>query len=130
MLQRILILSAWLLAAPALALTLDAPLPDVAAEARAKAIFTQIRCVVCQSESIADSPADIAKDMRAEIRKQVAAGITDEAIIASLTERYGDMVLMRPPLNKNTALLWLAPLLLLVAGSGILRIYFRKNPRV
>lgn len=130
MLQRILILSAWLLAAPALALTLDAPLPDVAAEARAKAIFTQIRCVVCQSESIADSPADIAKDMRAEIRKQVAAGIKDEAIIASLTERYGDMVLMRPPLNKNTALLWLAPLLLLVAGSGILRIYFRKNPRV
>jgi cytochrome c-type biogenesis protein CcmH len=131
MLRLILNLSFLLIfSSPAFSLTLDTPLPNAPAEARAKAIFTQIRCVVCQSESIADSPADIAKDMRTFIRTQISAGVSDEKIITSLTERYGDMILMRPPLNENTLLLWMAPLLLLVAGSGIMRIYFRKKPHV
>ena len=127
MLKQLLILSAWLFTVPALAITVDTPLADAAAEARAKAIFPQIRCVVCQSESIADSPADVAMDMRNFIRKQVAAGISDEAIVAALTERYGEGVLMRPPLNSDTLLLWLAPMLLLGLGAAVLGIYFRKQ---
>lgn len=127
MLRLTLLLSFFFILAPTYALTLDEPLPNASEEARAKAIFTQIRCVVCQSESIADSPADIAGDMRAVIRKQVAAGITDEAIISSLTERYGDVILMRPPLNQNTFLLWMAPILLFAVGGLILRIYFGKQ---
>ncbi|HEV2081540.1 MAG TPA: cytochrome c-type biogenesis protein [Brevundimonas sp.] len=97
----------------------DAPLPDPAQEARAQALFEEIRCVVCQHESVADSPAGLAADVRAEVRGRIAAGATDDQIRAGLVERWGDFVLFRPPFDPGTLLLWLGPLALLLAGAGL-----------
>ena len=96
----------------------DRPLPDAAQEARARALFTDIRCVVCQHESIADSPAGIAADLRGLVREQIAAGKTDDEIKADLLRRYGDYVLFQPPLRIGTWLLWFGPFAL-AAGAGV-----------
>ncbi len=114
--------------APAFSFVVETPLENPADEARAKHIFTQIRCVTCQSESIAESPADIAKDMRVVIRQYIRDGKTDAEIIEALTARYGDGIRMMPPLNQNTLLLWLMPVLLLLSGGFITLRYFRKAP--
>jgi len=95
----------------------DAPLPDPAQEARAQALFEEIRCVVCQHESIADSPAGLAADVRREVRGRIAAGATDDQIRAGLVERWGDFVLFKPPFDAGTLMLWLGPLILLLAGA-------------
>ena len=98
----------------------DRPLPDAAQEARAQALFDDIRCVVCQHEAIADSPAGIAADMRGLVREQIAAGRTDEQVRDDLVRRYGDFVLFTPPLRGGTWLLWFGPLAaLLAAGAGL-----------
>ena len=96
----------------------DRPLPDAGQEARARALFTDIRCVVCQHESIADSPAGIAADLRGLVREQIAAGKTDDEIKADLLRRYGDYVLFQPPLRIGTWLLWFGPFAL-AAGAGV-----------
>ena len=98
---------------PAFALAVDEPLADDALEARARLLFTEIRCVVCQSEAIADSPAEVARDMRREVRMQVADGRSDREIKEDLSTKYGDMVLMKPPLKKSTIFLWFAPWVIL-----------------
>lgn len=99
----------------------DRPLPDAAQEARARALFEDIRCVVCQHEAIADSPAGIAGDMRGLVREQIAAGRTDREIRDDLVRRYGDFVLFSPPLRLGTWLLWFGPLAALAAvGAGLL----------
>jgi cytochrome c-type biogenesis protein CcmH len=98
----------------------DRPLPDAVQEARAQALFTDIRCVVCQHEAIADSPAGIAADMRGLVREQIAAGRSDEQVRTDLVRRYGDFVLFTPPLRAGTWLLWFGPVAaLLAAGSGL-----------
>ena len=100
--------------------TPDRPLPDAVQEARAQALFDDIRCVVCQHEAIADSPAGIAADMRRLVREEIAAGRSDQQIRADLVERYGDFVLFTPPLRGGTWLLWFGPLAaLLAAGAGL-----------
>jgi cytochrome c-type biogenesis protein CcmH len=104
----------------------DAPLPDPAQEARAQALIEEIRCVVCQHESIADSPAGLAADVRAEVRGRIAAGATDDQIRAGLVERWGDFVLFRPPFDPGTLLLWLGPLALLLAGAALALLRARK----
>jgi len=114
----------------ALALSLEEPLPDPAQEASARAIFQELRCVVCQSESIADSQAQVAADMRREIRVQIAAGKSHDDIIAYFTLRYGDFVLMRPPLNNNTILLWFTPLMAILAGGIMTALYFRRRRKI
>ena len=96
----------------------DRPLTDPAQEARARALFGDIRCVVCQHESIADSPAGIASDLRGLVREQIAAGKTDDEIKADLLRRYGDYVLFQPPLRIGTWLLWFGPFAL-AAGAGV-----------
>ena len=96
----------------------DRPLPDAAQEARARALFMDVRCVVCQHESIADSPAGIAADLRGLVREQIAAGKTDDEIKADLLRRYGDYVLFQPPLRIGTWLLWFGPFAL-AAGAGV-----------
>lgn len=111
----------------AFALTLEEPLRDAAQEARARALFHELRCVVCQSETLADSPADVARDMRREIRSQVAAGKTEQEIKSYLTSRYGDVILMRPPLSADTVLLWLSPLLILALALALTWKYFRRK---
>ncbi len=96
----------------------DRPLTDPAQEARARALFGDIRCVVCQHESIADSPAGIAADLRGLVREQIAAGKTDAQIKDDLIRRYGDYVLFRPPVRLGTWLLWFGPFAL-AAGAGV-----------
>ena len=104
-------------------------LPDPAAEARAQALMQTIRCVVCQGQSIADSDADLAGDMRAIIRQRIAAGETPEAIRAWMVTRYGRWVSYKPPLDPVTWPLWAAPVVLVAIGllvaHGTLR---RRRP--
>ncbi len=96
----------------------DRPLTDPTQEARARALFGDIRCVVCQHESIADSPAGIAADLRGLVREQIAAGKTDAQIKDDLIRRYGDYVLFQPPVRLGTWLLWFGPFAL-AAGAGV-----------
>jgi cytochrome c-type biogenesis protein CcmH len=109
----------------------DRPLADGRQETRARALFADIRCVVCQHESIADSPAGIAGDMRRLVREEIAAGRSDAAIREDLVRRYGDFVLFRPPVRPGTWLLWFGPLtLILLAGGGLVVAGRRRRPDV
>ena len=94
----------------------DRPLASPGQEARAQALFEVVRCVVCQHESIADSPAGIAGDMRRLIREEIAGGATDQAVRDDLVRRYGDYVLFTPPVRTGTWLLWFGPALLVLLG--------------
>ena len=105
----------------------DRPLADPAREARAQALFDDIRCVVCQHEAIADSPAVIAADMRGLVREQIAAGRSDAQIRDDLVRRYGDFVLFRPPVRPGTWLLWFGPLVLLAAVGVALLAFARRR---
>jgi cytochrome c-type biogenesis protein CcmH len=101
-------------------------LPDATQEARARAIFAQVRCVVCQNESIDDSQADLAHDLRQIVRAQVAAGRSDDQIRAFLVERYGAFILLKPPFDAVTAILWGAPFAIVVIGIGWVAIRRRR----
>ncbi|MDX2113597.1 MAG: cytochrome c-type biogenesis protein [Alphaproteobacteria bacterium] len=123
-----LLMCSLLLPIAAHALTVDTPLPDSAQEARAKALFRDIRCVVCQSEPLADSPSEMAKTMRAAIREQIASGMSDDEVKAFLVSRYGDFILMQPPFKSSTLLLWLGPLLIFIAALlGVVRFFRRQS---
>ncbi len=102
---------AWALSDPA------EQLPDPAQEQRARALGRELRCLVCQNQSIEDSDAELARDVRRIVREQVAAGRSDGQVMAFLHDRYGDFVLLRPPVNAGTALLWATPVLALGAGA-------------
>jgi len=102
-------------------------LPDPDQEARAQALMETLRCLVCQSQSIADSDAEIAGDMRSMVRERIAAGEPPKAIRQWLVERYGDYVTYDPPLNPLTAPLWLAPLAFLAIGGWIAARSFRRR---
>lgn len=123
-----------LAAAPVLADSNRAPaqyantqLPDPKQEAAAKALMVNLRCLVCQSQSIADSDAELAGDMRAMVRQQIAAGKKPAEIRDWLIERYGDYVTYDPPFSWVTAPLWLAPLLLIAIGLVVARRSFRRR---
>ena len=103
----------------AYALTAEEMLADPALENRARTLSKQLRCLVCQNQSIDDSDADLAKDLRREVRTQLVQGKTDAAILADLHAKYGDFVLLAPPMAKNTLALWLAPIGFLLLGIGI-----------
>lgn len=105
----------------------DRPLEDAAQEARAQALFDDIRCVVCQHEAIADSPAGVAADMRRLVREEIASGRTDPEIRAGLVERYGDYILFRPPVRAGTWLLWFGPFLLVGIAGLVLLMRGRKG---
>ncbi|MBT8473230.1 MAG: cytochrome c-type biogenesis protein CcmH [Marinicaulis sp.] len=97
----------------------DEVLEDEALEERARALSRQLRCVVCQSQNIDDSNAPLAKDMRILLRERLMAGDSDEEIIEFLVDRYGDYILLKPPVQQNTILLWAAPFIIfLIAGAG------------
>jgi cytochrome c-type biogenesis protein CcmH len=100
------------------------PLPP-AQEARAQAVMRSLRCLVCQNESIADSGADLARDLRQVVRERIAAGDTDDQVRAYMVRRYGDWVLLDPPFKRSTALLWLSPLIVFLAGGAALLSYRR-----
>ena len=109
-----LLLSA--LIAPALAIDTETPLPDPAQQARYIALTHELRCLQCQNQTIADSGAGLAADLRHEVRGMIASGKSDDEIRRFLTDRYGDFVLYQPPVRARTVLLWAAPVLLLLAG--------------
>ena len=115
------IVTLWLAlaAGPGLAFTPDEPLADSALEARARALHAELRCMVCQGQSIADSNAPLAQDMRAIVRERIAAGASDDAVRGFLTDRYGDYVLLDPPVKPETYALWFGPAAVLVAGAAI-----------
>ena len=101
-------------------------LPDPQQEARAVAIGEQLRCLVCQNESIEDSGADLAHDLRRIVRAQVAAGQTNRQVVAWLVARYGNFVRLSPPLDMATLLLWFSPLLALLAGFAAVLLARRR----
>jgi cytochrome c-type biogenesis protein CcmH len=98
-------------------------------EARAEAIGNQLRCLVCQNESIEASDAGLARDIRALIRQQVVAGRTDRQITAAMVQRYGEFILLRPPFEPLTALLWASPVVALLAGGLAVFLAFRQARR-
>jgi cytochrome c-type biogenesis protein CcmH len=102
-------------------------LPDPAQEARARALFQQVRCVVCQNESIDDSEADLARDLRRSVREQVRAGRTDAEIRRFLVDRYGQFILLRPSFSAGNALLWIGPFAILVLGGTVLLLQARRR---
>ena len=107
----------------------NAQLPDPSQEKAAQALMLSVRCLVCQGQSIADSDADMASDMRSMIRKRIAAGEKPEDIRAWLVERYGNWVSYKPVFDMQTAPLWIAPLLLLGIGILLARGRFKRRAR-
>ena len=109
---------ALLLAAPAYAVEPGERLADPALEARARTISVELRCVQCQNQTIDESNAPLARDLRVIVRERLVAGDTDDEVLAFVQERYGDFVLLKPPLSAETAFLWVGPFLVL-AGAGL-----------
>lgn len=102
-------------------------LPDPAQEARARTLFSQVRCLVCQNESIDDSTAELAGDLRKVVREQIAAGRSDGEVKRFLTDRYGEFVLLKPRFSVGNAALWLAPFLAVLAGLALLAGRWRRR---
>lgn len=119
-------LSSSLFSAPAVAKEAQ-PNEDPKLEQRMKLLTEQLRCLVCQNETLADSRADLAEDLRKQIREQMRAGKSDQEILAFLTQRYGDFVLYKPPVKKTTYLLWFGPFVLLVGGTAVLYRYLKSR---
>ena len=104
----------------------DEILADPKLEHRARAIGTELRCLVCQNESIDDSNADLAHDLRVLVRQRLVAGDTDEQVKQYVVARYGNYVLLKPPFMAETYLLWFGPVLLLFCAAGVAAIYIRR----
>jgi cytochrome c-type biogenesis protein CcmH len=119
-----------LMAAPAFAVLPDEVLADAALEARARAISTTLRCLVCQNESIDDSNADLAREIRLIVRERLVAGDTDEQVVQYLVDRYGEFVLLKPVFAPHTLVLWAAAPVVLVIGGIAIAIGVRRRQRL
>ncbi|TCL00779.1 cytochrome c-type biogenesis protein CcmH [Shimia isoporae] len=115
------------LAAPTWALDADEMFADPAQEERARDIGRQLRCLKCRNQSIFDSNAGFAKDLRVLVRERMTAGDTDEEVLEFVRDRYGDYVLMKPPVEAHTFVLWITPAALLILGLGGLGIYLKRR---
>jgi cytochrome c-type biogenesis protein CcmH len=129
---RYLVLAVALLgtAAPALAVQPSEMLPDPQLEQRARQLSQELRCMVCQNQSIDDSDAPLAKDLRLLVRERVKAGDSDSQIIDYMVARYGEFVLLKPRLSWRTVGLWLAPIIILLAGGLGLLLTLRRRRRL
>ncbi len=116
-------------AVPALAIVAGEQLDDPVLEARARALGKELRCLVCQYQSIVDSNADLAKDLRRIVRERLVAGASDGEIKSYLVSRYGDFVLLTPPFKAKTYALWLGPALILLLGAAGVAVYVRRQGR-
>ena len=116
-----------LFASPVSAVLPGEQLADPRLEARARAISQELRCVVCQNQTIDDSDATLAHDLRLIVRERLRAGDTDEQVKAYVVRRYGPYVLLKPPLEPATVLLWFGPLVVLIAGAAGSWIYLRRR---
>lgn len=122
------VLIAMQIAPPAWAVRPDEMLANPALEARAEEVGRELRCLVCRNQSIEDSEADLAHDLRVLVRRRIAAGDSNAQVIAYIRSRYGDYVLLRPPLDAATLLLWAGPPLVLLLGAvGLWRFYRRRD---
>lgn len=119
-LRSVVLWLALMAAAPAWAVLPDEVLADPALEARARGISLQLRCMVCQNQSIDDSDAALARDLRLVVRDRLKAGDSDRAVLDYVVARYGEFVLLRPLWNWRNALLWLSPVLILALGAAAL----------
>jgi cytochrome c-type biogenesis protein CcmH len=117
------------LAAPAYAVRPDEMLSDPGLEARARDIGKELRCLVCRNQSIDDSDADLAHDIRVLVRQRLTAGDSDAQVIAYIRSRYGDYVLLKPPFQLDTWLLWGGPAVILLFGIGGIGRYLRRQSR-
>jgi cytochrome c-type biogenesis protein CcmH len=116
----VLALACWgtlVVAHPALAVQPDEVLADANLEARARALSRELRCMVCQNQSIDDSDAPLARDLRVLVRERLTKGDSDEQVIGFLVSRYGEFVLLKPPFEWHTAILWLTPLFAVLVGA-------------
>jgi cytochrome c-type biogenesis protein CcmH len=131
--KALLALLAFLLLAPlllekaAFAVEPSERLNDPALEARARALSTELRCLVCQNETIDESSAPLAHDLRVLLRERIAAGDTDAQAMKFLTDRYGDFVLLKPPVEPATYLLWFGPIIVLLLAGGGAFLYLRRR---
>ena len=105
----------------------DEMLKDPALEHRARDLSQQLRCLVCQNQSIDESHADLARDLRILVRERIKAGDSDKQVLDYLVARYGDFVMLKPPLKSTTYLLWFGPLLVFLLAAGGLLVYFRRR---
>lgn len=122
LLLALMLLAGPIFAGPTLAVNDPADkLPDPAQEERARAIGRELRCMVCQNQSIEDSDAELAQDLRRIVREQIAAGQSNREVTRFVHERYGDFVLLRPPFKLETALLWATPAVALLGGMLMIR---------
>ena len=125
---RLLVLALALAAAPqALAVQPDEILADPALEARARVLSKELRCMVCQNQSIDDSDAPLARDLRVLVRERLEAGDSDQQVIDFLVARYGDFVLLKPRFTSYTAMLWLMPAVVFVIGALALVVFARRH---
>lgn len=121
------LLAMLLAAAPAFAVNPDEMLSDPALESRARTISEQLRCLVCQNESIDNSNADLAKDLRLLVRRRLVAGDTNREVIDYLVARYGEFVLLKPRLEAKTIVLWGTPSFILLCGAAAMAVHARRR---
>jgi cytochrome c-type biogenesis protein CcmH len=124
--------AAWIALAPLVVLAVepDERLEDPVLEARARDISKGLRCLVCQNQSIDDSNASLARDLRVLVRERLSVGESNEQVIAYVTARYGDYVLLEPPLKPVTYLLWFGPIAILIAGGLAVAVFLRRRTQV
>ncbi len=125
-----ILLAAALAVMPAQAVRPDEKLADPALEARARDISKELRCLVCRNQSLDDSDADLARDLRLVVRDRITAGDTNDEVFAYVRARYGDFVLLRPPFQLDTLLLWGGPLLILLLGAFAVRRFYRGRAQL
>ncbi len=121
---------AFAITSPVQAIDPDEMFTDPAQEERAREIGKQLRCLVCQNQSIFDSNAGLARDLRMVVRERITAGDDDDQIITFVAERFGDYVLLEPPVKQTTYALWAAPILFLIAALGLGAVYLRRRQPV
>jgi cytochrome c-type biogenesis protein CcmH len=128
LLRILAVLAAMLMAGPpAFAVTPDEVLPDAALEARARSISAELRCMICQNQSIDDSDAELARDLRVLVRQRLVAGDSDGEVLDYVVSRYGEFVLLRPRVSWRNALLWGTPVLILLAGGANVLLASRRR---
>jgi len=126
-LRALVLISTLCLSGMAFAVEPSEVLDDPILEERAREISKELRCLVCQNQDIDSSNADLAKDLRVLVRERLVAGDTDEQVIAFVVDRYGDFVLLKPPVQSNTLVLWLTPIFLLLAGGTMIFFLMRRQ---
>jgi len=125
--KAILLWTLWIIVLPAQAAIEAMPFDDPAQESRYKALINELRCLVCQNQNLADSNADLAKDLRQQTYQMIRSGANDAEIIDYMVTRYGDFVLYRPPVKSVTLPLWIGPFVLLGVGVAGLYVFVRRR---